>query len=71
MDATRKLMTELRQSELEQARQRDPMEKLLAGAELFDIVCERMRWGIAMQMPGADETAIERVLQERLTRSGD
>lgn len=70
MQPTKELIDELRRSEIELARQRDPMEKMLAGAELFDVVCERLRWGIAMEMPDADEAVIEKVLRERVERWG-
>ena len=41
-------------------------EKLCAGGDLFDDVCERMRDGIRWQFPDADETQVEKILRERL-----
>ena len=51
---------------VQQARRMSVEEKLRAGGDLFDEVCERMRDGIRWQFPDADEERIEEILRERL-----
>jgi hypothetical protein len=48
------------------ARAIPPEEKLRAGGELFDDVCERMKAGIRWQFPDADEAAVNEILRHRL-----
>jgi hypothetical protein len=44
----------------------DPEEKLLAGARLFEEICQRMAAGLRDENPEADEATIQRLLRERL-----
>lgn len=48
------------------AREQPPTEKLLAGPELFDMVCRIMADGIRNEEPEADEARVKQVLIERL-----
>ncbi len=43
-------------------------KKMGWGPQLFADACARMRSGIRMQFPGADELEVERILRERLAR---
>jgi hypothetical protein len=46
---------------------RTPIEqKIFAGAELFEGVCERMAAGLRHENPGADEATIQELLRRRL-----
>jgi hypothetical protein len=46
---------------------RTPIEqKLAAGGELFEGVCERMADGLRNENPGADEATIQDLLRRRL-----
>ena len=42
--------------------------KLAMGGELFSEVCGRMRSGIRMQFPNADEREVHEILRKRLRR---
>jgi hypothetical protein len=50
------------------ARQESLEAKFLAGAELFEQVCVRMRAGLIDENPGADGAMIEQLLRNRLER---
>jgi predicted kinase len=43
-------------------------EKVHSGAELFEMVCRRMRDGLRSENPGADDATIETLLRQRLDR---
>jgi hypothetical protein len=43
-------------------------EKVHSGAELFEMVCQRMRDGLRSENPGADAATIEDLLRQRLDR---
>jgi hypothetical protein len=48
------------------ARQTPLEKKFLAGAELFEEVCDRMRAGLRDENPGADVATVEELLRRRL-----
>ena len=48
------------------AREQPPAEKLMAGPELFDMVCRFMAAGIRNEEPHADEARVREVLLQRL-----
>src|SRR5690606_36575100 len=56
----------IRRERISRARQLHPLDKAFSGAELFDMVRARMAWGVAADMPGADEPTIHREVQRRL-----
>lgn len=68
MKPTRELLEAIDQDRIRAARRMSPEEKLWAGARLFDDVCERMKAGIRMQCPEADESRVKEILRERLHR---
>src|SRR5882724_6297075 len=46
---------------------RTPMEqKILAGPQLYDMVCRLMKDGIRNQFPDADERRVEEIFRQRL-----
>ncbi len=48
------------------ARRQSPDEKIRAGLELFDLVCELMSAGIRSEYPDADDERVHELLVERL-----
>ena len=66
MEPTQELLDAIYRDRVLRARQVPPGKKLLAGAELFDQVCDRMRAGLRDENPGADEKTIEELLRRRL-----
>ena len=68
MQPTPELIDELYRERVLRARQMSPEEKLLAGPQLFDDVCERMRAGIGSQYPDANEQRVNQILAERVNR---
>ena len=65
MEPTKELKQQLRQDKIDRARRKHPMAKAFGGIELFDHVCKRMKAGIRMQFPDADENEIDRIFKER------
>ncbi|MCK4341053.1 MAG: hypothetical protein KAY37_04940 [Phycisphaerae bacterium] len=65
-DPTPVLIDALYREEVAHARAMSIEEKLRAGGELFDEVCERMRAGIRSQFPDADGENVEQILRRRL-----
>ena len=53
-------------SKVARARQTPPEQKILDGPQLFASVCRRMKEGIRMQFPDADEARVHEILLERL-----
>jgi hypothetical protein len=51
---------------IRRARERPEWQKLRAGGELFDDVCERMKSGIRYEHPEFDEAAVLNELRRRL-----
>ena len=68
MQPTQELIDDIDRERILRARQMTIAEKFLAGGELFDDVCERMRAGIRSQFPHEDDAGVNRILKERLTR---
>jgi hypothetical protein len=66
MEPTPRLIWELRQDKIRAARAMTEEQKLVAGADLFDVGCELMAAGIRMQHPGAASADVRRMLQGRL-----
>lgn len=50
------------------ARNTPPSRKIGLGAEIYTEVLGRMRSGVRMQFPEADECEVERILGDRLNR---
>ena len=68
MQPTPELIDQLYRERVRRARQMPPEAKLLAGAELYEDVCGRMRAGIRHQYPDADERRVNEILRERVNR---
>jgi hypothetical protein len=66
MEPTRELIDEIYRERVLRARQVPLEQKLLAGARLFDEVCDRMRAGLQDENPEADRATIEELLRQRL-----
>jgi hypothetical protein len=66
MGPTQDLVDEIYQDRVLRARATPPEEKLLAGARLFEEVCERMAAGLRDENPDADESTIQELLRRRL-----
>ena len=66
MESTKRPGEELFLDKVRQARQMSFEDKLLAGRQLFESVCRRMKDGIRMQFPDASEDDVHRILRERL-----
>ena len=66
MEPTQEIADAIYRKRVLRARQTPLETKLLAGAQLFDEVCDRMRAGLRDENPGADATTIEELLRRRL-----
>jgi hypothetical protein len=66
MEPTKELIDELYREEVRRAREMSPEEKLLAGAELFDMACQVTTAGIRHQHPGIDDARVRQILGERI-----
>jgi hypothetical protein len=66
MESIKELADELYRERVLRARATPPEEKVLAGARLFEEVCERMAAGLRDENPGADEDKIQELLRRRL-----
>jgi hypothetical protein len=66
MEPTQELADAIYRDRVLRARQTPLEKKLLAGAQLFDEVCDRMRAGLRDENPGADAATIEELLRRRL-----
>ena len=66
MQPTQELIDDLFRERVLRARQIPPEFKFLAGAQLFDEVCQRMAAGIRHENPGADEVRVQELLNQRL-----
>jgi hypothetical protein len=53
-------------TKVRKARETPPVEKLLLGPRLFDFACRTVCDGIRAQHPNADETEVNRILNERV-----
>jgi hypothetical protein len=66
MGPTKELIDDIYRERVLRAR-RTPMEqKISAGGELFEGVCERMADGLRHENPAADEATIQELLRRRL-----
>jgi hypothetical protein len=68
MEPTSELIDALYRDKVDAARHMSPEQKLMAGAELFEFVCEVARSGIRMQHPGITEAEVRQHLRRRLAR---
>ena len=68
MEPTTELIDGIERDRMARARQMSPGAKFLAGGELFDDVCDRMRAGIRSQFPNEDDAGVNRILKQRLDR---
>lgn len=62
----RELIDAIYADKVRQARRMSVAERLRAGGDLFDELCERMRAGIRWQFPDADDSRVEEILRERI-----
>lgn len=69
MAPTQELIDDIYRRRILRARAMSPGEKMLSGANLFEMGCEITRAGIRAQHPGADEAEVERILRDRLALS--
>ena len=60
------LIDSLYRERILRARATSPEQKLPAGAQLFEDICERMAAGLRDENPEADEATIQKRLRERL-----
>jgi hypothetical protein len=67
-EAIRKLADELYRERVLRARGMTAAEKLFATGDLFRKVCERMKIGLRVENPRADEKAIQALLVKRFNR---
>jgi hypothetical protein len=66
MEPIKELVDDLYRERVIRARAIPPEQKLLAGARLFEDVCERMSAGLRDENPEADEVTIQELLRCRL-----
>jgi hypothetical protein len=66
MESIKELAGELYRERVLRARATPPEQKVLAGARIFEEVCERMAAGLRDENPGADEDQIQELLRQRL-----
>jgi len=66
MEPAQELLDAIYRDRVLRARQVPPGNKLLAGGELFEQVCDRMRDGLRDENPGVGKETIEELLGRRL-----
>ena len=66
MEPTRELIDDIFRERVLRARAKSIEDKFLAGAQLFEEVCQRMAAGLRAENPGADEATIAQLLERRL-----
>lgn len=66
MGPTQELADEIYRERVLRARATPPEQKFLAGARIFEDVCERMAVGLRDENPEADEATIQELLLRRL-----
>ena len=69
MEPTQELIDDIYRERVLRARRVPLGDKLLAGGELFEYVCNWMRAGLRNENPDADAEAIEELLLKRLELS--
>ena len=68
MKPTQEMIDSIYREKVLRARQTPFDEKVLAGAEIFEMVCQRMADGLRSENPGADDARIDELLRQRLDR---
>ncbi len=68
MEVTKEFIDQLYRERVLRARTIPDSQKLMIGPSLFEQVCDRMRWGLRNEHPGADEATIEQKLMQRFAR---
>jgi hypothetical protein len=66
MESIRELAEDIYRERVRRARRTSLEQKLQAGGELFEGVCERMADGLRNENPDADEETIQELLRRRL-----
>ncbi len=66
MEPTQELLDAIYRDRVLRARQVPPGNKLLAGGDLFEQVCDRMRDGLRDENPGVANETVEELLGRRL-----
>ncbi len=66
MEPIRELADAIYRERVLRARRTPIEQKIAAGGELFEEVCERMADGLRDENPGADEATIQELLRRRL-----
>ena len=69
MEPTQELVDDIYRERVLRARRAPLGDKLLAGGELFEHVCNWMRAGLRNENPDADAETIEELLRKRLELS--
>ncbi len=65
---SRELIDELRREKIERAKQMGPIDRILAGPDLFDYACWTTMLGIHSQNPGITDAQALNILRERLAK---
>ncbi len=68
MQPTAELIDAIYREKVLRARRSPIDRKVLAGAEIFEMVCRRMTDGLRAEMPDADNAEIQELLRQRLDR---
>jgi hypothetical protein len=66
MEPTQELIDDIYRERVLCARRTPIEQKILAGGDLFEGVCERMAAGLRDENPGADEDKVQELLRHRL-----
>ena len=66
MESIKELADDLYRERVLRARRTPIEQKISAGAEIFEEVCERMAAGLRYENPGADDATIQDLLRRRL-----
>lgn len=66
MEPIKELVDDIYRERVLRARRTPIEQKIAAGGELFEGVCERMADGLRDENPGADEATIQELLRRRL-----
>ncbi len=68
MQPTSQLIDSIYREKVLRARRVPIGRKVLAGAEIFEMVCRRMADGLRAERPDADEADVQDLLRQRLDR---
>ena len=66
MEPTRELIDDIESERFARAKQMTPGERMIAGAQLFDMACRWAEAGIRAQHRGASDAEVFEILEERL-----